>query len=130
PFSPVVLYAYSSDLTRGFPTKIPTFPSKSKQHPFEKHNVKNEDWFAFLDDLRLAMGQGDAAGKLVADVAGQVGLARIASFGIDAYRKSKRASPIGQTIDQWNQIFFHPRSMEVMLAQGRIRYTGPEGHPP
>ena len=69
-----------------------------------------------------------------------------------AHVESKRDSPVADVIDEWNRVrdldfivwalrltnftwtheqrFFHPRCMDVVLAQGAITYTGPPNAPP
>ena len=75
----------------------------------------------------------------------QVGF--LATTALRAHVNGKRKSPVADTIDEWNRVcpptssispypqaplqrFFHPRCMDVVLAQGGFTYTGPADAPP
>ncbi|KAI0761086.1 hypothetical protein BD413DRAFT_721648 [Trametes elegans] len=128
PFPPTTLLAHSADLTRGFPHTPPTCPCPPP-HPFLTHDVNEADWARFLDDVTAAGGL-KPVNTLLADAAPTVGLVGLvagylASAALRAHVKSKRKSPVADVIDLWNRRFFHPRSMDVVLAQGYLTYTGP-----
>ncbi|KAI0644769.1 hypothetical protein C8Q79DRAFT_1010919 [Trametes meyenii] len=129
PFPPATHYAHSDDLTHGFPLTPPTCPCAPDPHPFLTHDVTRDDWARFLADVQSTGGLtpvnsflADAAPKAVS-----VGLAAgyLASKALKAHVKSKRKSPVADVVDLWNRRFFHPRSMDVVLAQGLLTYTGP-----
>ena len=57
PFPTATLYAYSDDLQAdGFPKDPPTCACAPAPHPFVTHDVSEEDWASFLDDVRGAGG--------------------------------------------------------------------------
>ncbi|KAI0628481.1 hypothetical protein C8Q77DRAFT_1068097 [Trametes polyzona] len=130
-FPPGTHYARSDDLTRGFPAAPPTCPAPpGTPHPFSTHDVQEADWVCFLSDVQSAGGLtpvdpliADAAPSAVKLGLGVVGY--FASKALKAHVKSKRKSPVADVIDLWNRRFFHPRCMDVVLAQGAITYTGP-----
>lgn len=53
-FSPCALLSLEEGLDKGFPIMPP--PSPAKPHPFETHDVKEEDWARFLHDLKSVSG--------------------------------------------------------------------------
>ncbi|KAH9846767.1 hypothetical protein C2E23DRAFT_703398, partial [Lenzites betulinus] len=129
PFPPATHYANSDDLTQGFPLTPPTCPCAPALHPFMTHDVTESDWTRFLEDVQRAGGLravnaflANAAPRVV--TAGFIG-GYLASKVIKAHVKSKRKSPVAEVIELWNRRFFHPRCMDVVLAQGSMTYTGP-----
>nr|VWP00035.1 Beta-xylanase (EC [Ganoderma boninense] len=56
-FPPATLHAHSDDLeVDGFPKDPPTCACAPAPHPFVTHDVNEEDWASFLDDVRGAGG--------------------------------------------------------------------------
>lgn len=53
-FSPCALLSLEEGLDKGFPIMPP--PSPAQPHPFETHDVKEEDWARFLNDLKSVSG--------------------------------------------------------------------------
>ncbi|PIL26741.1 hypothetical protein GSI_11155 [Ganoderma sinense ZZ0214-1] len=122
-FPPATLHAYSDDLEAdGFPKDPPTCACAPAPHPFVTHDVSEEDWASFLDDVRGAGGLSPVNGLIAgaAPIAVRAGIIGgiIAGHALRAHMKSKRKSPVADK-------FFHPRCMDVVLAQGTIPYTGP-----
>ncbi|KAI0712844.1 hypothetical protein C8T65DRAFT_574429 [Cerioporus squamosus] len=128
-FPPAVLHAHSDELFRGFPLEPPTCLGASQPHPFITHDVNEDDWARFLDDVRRAAGltpvdsmRAGAAPRVARR--GIIGL--VADMAISALADGKKENPLAEVIANWNQRFFHPRLMDVVLAQGAVTYTGPE----
>ncbi|KAI0762974.1 hypothetical protein C8Q74DRAFT_1165163, partial [Fomes fomentarius] len=130
PFPPAVLHARGIDLeseTGGFPMEPPVCPCAPAPHPFVTHDVTQEDWARFLQDVRSAGGLSPV-NQIIAEAApvavlGIIG-GYIAGKALREYVKSKRRSPVSHVIDEWNSRFFHPRLMDVVLAQGTMAYSG------
>ncbi|KAI1787763.1 hypothetical protein LXA43DRAFT_895717 [Ganoderma leucocontextum] len=130
PFPPATLHAYSDDLQAdGFPKDPPTCACAPAPHPFVMHDVNEQDWAGFLDDVRSAGGLSPVSGLIAgaAPVAVRAGIigGLLAGHALRAHMKTKRKSPVADAIDEWNRKFFHPRCMDVVLAQGTLAYTGP-----
>lgn len=107
-------------------------------HPFTTHDIREEDWFWFLSAVK---GAAAGAGVDLTSIPGvtpvatfmavSFGLGRLVNVGIDAHLKSKKKGPMAEVFDSWNQHFFHPRRLDVILARGRFCYSGPnDGLPP
>ncbi|KAF9810821.1 hypothetical protein IEO21_06769 [Rhodonia placenta] len=120
PFPPVALRTASSDLSKGFP-KVPPPPPGGEPHPFATHDVHEEDWTRFLNDVKEAAALS-TTDRSVSNVAP---LALGVSFGV-----AGKSGVAGELIDRWNNQFFHPRHMNVVLAQGPMSYSGPDVPPP
>ncbi|KAI0827535.1 hypothetical protein BC628DRAFT_137764 [Trametes gibbosa] len=134
PFPPATHYANSDDLTQGFPLAPPTCACAPAPHPFMTNDVTERDWTRFLDDVQNAGGLTPVNSFLAgvaprAVTAGFVG-GYLASQAIKAHIKGKRKSPVAEIIELWNRRFFHPRCMDVVLAQGSMTYTGPIDNTP
>ncbi|KAI0364985.1 hypothetical protein BV20DRAFT_973826 [Pilatotrama ljubarskyi] len=134
PFPPATHFAHSDDLTRGFPMTPPTCPCAPHPHPFTTHDVHEGDWARFLEDVKRAGGL-KPVNALIADAApGAVSIGIIGGYlagkALKAHVKRKRKSPVADVIEIWNRRFFHPRCMDVVLAQGVLTYTGPPIDPP
>ncbi|EJF57323.1 hypothetical protein DICSQDRAFT_15889, partial [Dichomitus squalens LYAD-421 SS1] len=135
PFPHATLYAYSDDLQRdGFPREPPTCACAPEPHPFVTHDVKEDDWASFLEDLKGAGGltpvNSIVAGAAPIAVLMEISIGFIAGQALRAHVKSKRKSPVADMIDEWNRRFFHLRCMDVVLAQGTVAYTGAADAPP
>lgn len=55
-FPPATHYAHADDLTRGFPLSPPTCACAPAPHPFVTHDVNEQDWARFLEDVKGAGG--------------------------------------------------------------------------
>ena len=76
-FPPATLHAYSDDLEAdGFPKDPPTCACAPAPHPFVTHDVNEEDWASFLDDVRSAGGLSPVNGLIAgaAPIAVRVGI--------------------------------------------------------
>lgn len=80
PFPPVALRTASSDLSKGFP-KVPPPPPGGEPHPFATHDVHEEDWTRFLNDVKEAAALS-TTDRSVSNVAP---LALGVSFGVGMY---------------------------------------------
>ncbi|KAI0350579.1 hypothetical protein OH77DRAFT_1412717 [Trametes cingulata] len=133
-FPPATLFAHSDDLTRGFPMTPPTCPCAPRPHPFTTHDVHEGDWARFLQDVASAGGLTPVHALLAdaAPAAVRVGIIAgyLAGKALKAHVKRKRKSPVADVVELWNRRFFHPRCMDVVLAQGLLTYTGPPTDPP
>ncbi|KDQ60004.1 hypothetical protein JAAARDRAFT_191439 [Jaapia argillacea MUCL 33604] len=137
PFAPMTIYANGRHLSSGFPTTLPLAVSP-EAHPFATHDIQELDWVSFLGSLKeagtLKGGEKFVGSALVLGIAGGL------TFGIAGgvtgvivgkamhYRMmKKKCLAVGELINIWNQVFFHPRKMEVVLAKGPERLSGPGG---
>jgi len=69
------------------------------------HDVYHEDWIRFIQDLALAW-----AAKLPTS---------------DQNRPSRPSAVTAELVDLWNNSFFAPRGVEVVLFKGHERRSGP-----
>lgn len=114
PFLPIYLIAIGKNLSSGFPIMPP--PSRSEVlHPFETHDVNEREWTRFLGEIASLGGSQEA--QVHSIVGGLAKLMRPMSQG-------STGPSAGQLVDQWNDRFFRPRKMEVILAQGSVRLSG------
>jgi len=128
PFQPMHLTSIGQYLSRGFPQRQP--PSNVDPHPFVSHDVTEEDWLMFLRDL-LSVGELTASEDMCTGPVlcccclGLLGL----GFALYFRKKFKKEKTIFvcAMIDIWNEKFFYPRKMEVLVARGRQRLSGPPG---
>lgn len=72
PFPPCTATSLGSELSSGFPVLPP--PCYVQPHPFTTHDVSEEDWARFLDDVRRAGASGNKFVASVAPVMRGVGL--------------------------------------------------------
>lgn len=131
PFEPAALTSLDDQLDKGFPPLAP--PAVSAPHPFVTHDVADDDWQRFLHDVRIASSLSpiDRAKAGVTPIAMNIGLmGMLVSKGIEKRMRNKKSDAIGELIEHWNAHFFHPRRVTVVLAQGSMAYSGPEGVPP
>ncbi|GBE89169.1 predicted protein [Sparassis crispa] len=137
PFETTALFGYSSKLEKGFP-HVPPF-SSCDPHLFVTHDVNQEDWTHFLDDVkavaksspvnRLVAGMVPAAMSLRMPLGSLSPIEFLVKKGVEAHMKSRRTGPVGEVLDHWNRHFFYPRRMLVVLAQGRYVYSGADTLP-
>ncbi|KAI0737205.1 hypothetical protein C8Q80DRAFT_1068465, partial [Daedaleopsis nitida] len=138
PFPPAILYASGTDLTSptsGFPLEPPTCACAPAPHPFRTHDVNQDDWTQFLSDVRAAGAGLTPVNALLAEAAPivvrpPIFVGLLLGEALRAHVKSKRKSRVAEVIDEWNTKFFHPRLMNVVLAQGLMTYSGPADTPP
>lgn len=112
-------------LDGGFPTSLPPCLDSHGRHPFETHNVSQQDWQRFLREIQSqgALSFGDQLGAKTANhaanavMSGGMVVGIVAKKAIRAY-KINGVSPI---VDAWNQHFFRPRKMEAIFTRGLDR---------
>ncbi|CAL1708528.1 unnamed protein product [Somion occarium] len=119
-FEAFAVISHTSSLEGGFPNKKP--PSTTNPHPFTVHDVTKENWEHFLQEIQ-DVSEDTTGDKVINGIVDTMGHLLIP--GLDAQIYCKRSSPIGYVINRWNQEFFHPRMMEVVLAHGNVCCTGP-----
>lgn len=94
-----------------------------------KHDVQKEDWQQLLGDVqacaKLSSGQRIVSGALpVTRHLGPPG--HIASFLVEQGMKKQKTTDVAAILDLWNQRFFHPRRLEIILCRGDKRKSGNE----
>jgi len=128
-FPPMVCLSISTKLGDGFHVMAPPAPYGLQQHPFMSHDITEPDWTKFLTDLK-AVAQLSGKDRLISNgipLALGMGIVGglLASHAIEKNMKSRKVGPQGDLIDAWNNYFFHPRRMTVVLCQGDLRFNGP-----
>ncbi|KII91289.1 hypothetical protein PLICRDRAFT_502251 [Plicaturopsis crispa FD-325 SS-3] len=132
PFAPIDLQGHR-DLSQGFPHMPP--PSNEQPHPFASHDVCQVDWEWFLGDLkweamRLDTQEGHSEapretrrphprGLIGVAISLAVGAATASSSKPTTNPMAVNVNSCAQRVDQWNQYFFNPRRMQVVLVKGR-----------
>lgn len=114
-FSPMTLIGTTHSLRDGWIVMSPPAPP-GMDHPFMTHDVRQEDWAKFLQDLNQTARWGTI------NAFRSRGVPRSLTLQRRMYRKN--VVPLGEIIDAWNNYYFHPRRMSVVLAQGRRRCSG------
>ncbi|KDQ60001.1 hypothetical protein JAAARDRAFT_32369 [Jaapia argillacea MUCL 33604] len=136
-FPPLTIYL-GKGLGDGFPTTLPPTAHVDEPHPFTSHDIQESDWLSFLGSIKevgsLSGGEKIVGNPLVLGIAGGLtfGVAggvtgAIIAKGVHHRMMKKKYLAIGELINIWNQTFFHPRKMEVILAKGPERLSGPTG---
>ncbi|PCH44679.1 hypothetical protein WOLCODRAFT_123937 [Wolfiporia cocos MD-104 SS10] len=126
PFPPAVLEGRGADLGAGFPALTPR--CAAPPHPFATHDVREDDWARFVHDVGTA-GKLSGTERVVSNVlptALSMGFVAgmFVTKGIEKHMRGRRAGAVGKLLDAWNQNFFGPRRMYVVLAQGRTAFNG------
>ncbi|TFK75484.1 hypothetical protein BDN72DRAFT_757251, partial [Pluteus cervinus] len=123
PMTHLPIGRYSLD--KGFPALPPT--SLVVPHPFVTHDINERDWITFLEDVRrtAALSGRERGMALGIPFAMQMGFA---AFFVSKYIKrrmrKRKLVDVAQVVDAWNQVFFHPRRLEVVLMRGSERVSG------
>jgi len=129
-FPPLTLLGISNDLSDGFPLMPP--PTQGGIHPFVGHDTNEEDWTRFLGDLGSS-ARVNGVRNIAAQTEPTMGRGRgpigmLAGLLIGALTDNSTKSntgPVVELVDAWNRHFFHPRLMNITLAQGPLTYSGP-----
>lgn len=127
PFPPLVLLSQFSQVNKGFPLLPP--PATTNPHAFVSHDVNEEDWKRFLEDVTSAGGFSTTE-RVVSQVApivmglrflpgesAYVQYARnnnpdrsilvVGLFvrkGMDLHMQSRKTGPVGDLVDHWNHV--------------------------
>ncbi|KAF8584644.1 hypothetical protein K439DRAFT_1345540 [Ramaria rubella] len=126
PFPPMRLLSNGESLGDGFPNLQPA--CVYQPHPFLQRDVTEVDWIRFLEDIQLT-GRISGTQRVVANVlpmAVSVGFVGgiFVTRAIEKRMKKKKSQPAGELVDTWNDHFFHPRRLHVILAQGPENISG------
>lgn len=125
-FRDTSLLASDNELDHGFPVIVP--PASDDPHPFATHDITEEDWTRFLHDIKIAasLSPKDRVVSGVAPMVMGIGITGIlVSKGIQKRQIKKKSTAVAELVDHWNHYFFHPRHMDIALAQGAVIYSGP-----
>jgi len=125
PFPVMYLTSKKRHLDKGFPLLPP--PTPVTPHPFVTHDVNEVDWHRFLNEVQKAgklTGREQLEAAAVPITTHMSILGVFATSAIESNMKDKKVIPVGELIDTWNRLFFHPRKMEVMLAKGQLDGIG------
>jgi len=128
---PTYLISNSTYLGDGFPVVPPL--SLMQPHPFTSHDVGEADWSRFLGELkqsaRLSGGEqltAKGAGLVVPSIVGGM----IVSGALKMAMQYNKKNSVGELVDNWNQSYFHPRGLDVILAKGQDRLDSGHGFVP
>ncbi|PCH44676.1 hypothetical protein WOLCODRAFT_165316 [Wolfiporia cocos MD-104 SS10] len=126
PFRPAVLIGRGTKLSSGFPPLAPQ--CATVPHPFSTHGVVEEDWRRFVHDIGAAASLSGTERVVAAVAPLPLHLTIVGGFVvskvIEKRMKHNKVATIGELIDTWNQKYFHPRYMHVVLARGCVAYSG------
>jgi hypothetical protein len=105
-------------LDKGFPLMPP--PTPVTPHPFATHDVNEDDWHRFLNEVKKAgkltgREQIEAAAVPITTRMSLTGV--LASSTIENRLKEKKVVTVGELINTWNHLFFYPRRMQVILTK-------------
>ncbi|KZS97330.1 hypothetical protein SISNIDRAFT_463243 [Sistotremastrum niveocremeum HHB9708] len=102
-----------------FPIMLP--PSSMRPHPFVTHDVTEVDWTRFLEDMQI-IGALTRRQRSLYDVSSNAKYVGITGYliaqAIEGSKKKKHELPVVNFIEIWNDRFFHPRKMRVVLVKG------------
>jgi len=102
-------------------------------HPFTSHDVGEADWSRFLGELKqnatLSGGERLAATGASLVVPSFIG-GMIVSGAVKMAMQYNKKNSVGELVDSWNQTYFHPRGLDVILAKGQDRMDSGHGFVP
>ncbi|KAG9218091.1 hypothetical protein CCMSSC00406_0010250 [Pleurotus cornucopiae] len=126
-FPAIYLMSNGKHITKGFPLVPP--PSSSEYHPFMTHDVTQEDWQSFVNDVNQA-AELTAKDKVQAYSLPFISIVplinSVAGLAVTTYMKKRKEVPVSKRINAWNHYFFHPRRMDVILMRGQQRIGRPQ----
>ncbi|XP_006463945.1 hypothetical protein AGABI2DRAFT_180098 [Agaricus bisporus var. bisporus H97] len=127
-FSPidVAISGSARSLDKGLPSGIPQ--TSQEPHPFEQRDISDSDWNRFIQDLRDGTTLPKYLGPrvLVPAIIG-IGLgAYLINKAIKVKVRAKKLEYAISLINTWNQSFFFPRRVEVVLMRGEQKLTTAE----
>ncbi|KAJ8517126.1 hypothetical protein ONZ45_g5662 [Pleurotus djamor] len=114
-FGAMFLLASSKSIAKGFPVVPP--PSMTQPHPFSTHDVLEDEWKSFVNDLNRV---AEVTEKDVEPAWGIpiVSWVPAVAMAYKAHLKKKRAYTVNDRLYEWNHYFFHPRRIDVALFRG------------
>ncbi|TFK52374.1 hypothetical protein OE88DRAFT_1644074 [Heliocybe sulcata] len=124
-FPMMVTLGLGKELGDGFAELPP--PSALQPHPFQRHDVQEADWHRFLGDIKAAgkLTLGENIISNVAPMTMHIGLTgMLVTKAIENKQRQNKQDPCGMLVDAWNNYFFRPRRLEVVLAKGNMRISG------
>jgi hypothetical protein len=136
-FPPLTIFSKGDVIADGFdillPTPPPGAPSIQGPHPFALHDINEDDWRRFLEDLKIQGGLNgsDRLRSNLVPLALQVStpIGFLLTRKMEKGAKSRKSGVVAELIDVWNQQFFGPRHMRVFLAKGVRIYNPPTQQP-
>lgn len=121
PFPPLSLTSYSHALPSGFPRLPPACEAPLPCHPFSTHDVPEADWIRFLEDIAFVASltvKEKVASKIPRVMHIALPLSFLVSRGLERKMKVQRVETAADLIETWNELFFQPRHIHVILVQG------------
>lgn len=127
PFSPMVISVGGSGraLDKGLSLELPR--SLESLHPFKQRDISEEDWARFMQDLQECTSLSKCTKRKTLFIPIALGLgpgAYLISKAIKARIRNKKLDRAINLINTWNQHFFAPRRVEVILVRGESALTG------
>ncbi|KAF9445679.1 hypothetical protein P691DRAFT_254637 [Macrolepiota fuliginosa MF-IS2] len=126
PFSPMTVLVEGSGraLDKGFSLSLPL--SSEATHPFKQRDITDADWTRFMQDLRdrTAFPNSQKNSTFIIPIA--LGLGPGAFFISNAIKAKIRRKKLAHAIaliNTWNQNFFGPRQVEIILMRGTRALT-------
>ncbi|KAF5351242.1 hypothetical protein D9756_008441 [Leucocoprinus leucothites] len=121
PFDPlaVVIEGSGRSLDKGFSLNVP--PSTRDIHPFALRDIQDADWARFMQALRDGTAISNCTKHKTLLVPLALGLGPGAFFISRAVKAKIRRNKLSYAINlinTWNQNFFNPRRVEVVLMRG------------
>ncbi|QRV74059.1 hypothetical protein RhiJN_02073 [Ceratobasidium sp. AG-Ba] len=94
---------------------------------FHKHDVETDDWMRFLDDV-VTVAKFNGGQKAVAAALPVTKhllfVGRLASMAVEHGMKKQNIANVVDLLNTWNERFFGPRRLSVVLCKGNYRYSG------
>jgi len=126
PFGPMVVSVRGSGraLDKGFSLEPPR--SLESPHPFQRRDISEEGWIKFMRDLQDCTALSECTKKKTFLIPVALGLGPAACLVSRAAKNRIRSKKLASAIDlinTWNQDFFAPRRVEVILLRGESALT-------
>ncbi|KAJ7627027.1 hypothetical protein FB45DRAFT_920521 [Roridomyces roridus] len=125
--APIVMRSSNSnDLAKGM-TSGRAFPNKPPH--ILSHDVTRDDWAKLWDDIdetaRIEMRAQAGLAVATLPLMPIVGAGFAVSTIAERKLRAKRVGPTCKLVEAWNVNFFRPRKLDVFIAQGPARLSGP-----
>jgi Domain of unknown function (DUF4646) len=124
PFPPVQIPCAGPRLEAGFPMMYPSYALSS-------HDVPEEDWFRFIQDIAISARYG--TGQNIQTSGFQGGYSG-GLRGLTGLLGAQNGTPGGSSrqaaslVDVWNTYYFHQRGVNMTLMHGPFPITGPNAY--